>query len=269
MRILLVDDEQIALQRTEFMIKDLYENVEIIKFRFPGKALEYLSNDEGKIDIAILDINMKKMSGLVLAKNIKEIDKNIPIIFLTGYSEYALDAFKVHASGYIMKPASREELKLEIDHIKDIKSPSQNKKRVRVQTFGNFEVFVDNKPLKFSRNRTKELFAYLVNKRGANVTLREIMAVLWEDSPETTSIQSNLRNLVSDLISSFKSAGIDDIIIKSRGELALNIEIIDCDYYKFINGDIQAINSYCGEYMTQYSWSEFTVEYLNKQIYRF
>lgn len=52
--------------------------------------------------------------------------------------------------------------------------------------------------------------------------------------------------------------GCSDAIIKKRGMLALSTDYIECDYYKWINGDVNAINKYNGEYMSQYSWAEFT-----------
>ena len=53
------------------------------------------------------------------------------------------------------------------------------KNKVRFQTFGNFEVFIDGQPVKFKYNMTKEMLAYLVDRNRALCTNNEIMAVLW------------------------------------------------------------------------------------------
>ena len=60
--------------------------------------------------------------------------------------------------------------------------------RLRVQCFGNFEVFRGGRPLAFSRSKTKELFAYLVNRRGAVCTVQALAAVLWEDPVSYTHL---------------------------------------------------------------------------------
>jgi len=131
-------------------------------------------------------------------------------------------------------------------------------KRVRVQTFGNFEVFVDGKPLCFARSKTKELFAYLVMKRGARCNNNEIVAVLWEDKPDSPALQSQYRHLVSDLKKTLKSICAEDVLFKQRGFLAIVPENISCDLYDFRDADNNTVNSYMGEFMMQYSWAEFT-----------
>ena len=131
-------------------------------------------------------------------------------------------------------------------------------KRVRFQCFGNFEAFVDNKPLVFKRAKTKELLAYLVDRMGASATMGELMAVIWEDGPDTSSRQSNLRNLIADMKNVLSDAGVDNIIIKNRNSIAIDSGLVDCDYYDFLRHIPYAVNSYHGEYMMQYSWAEIT-----------
>ena len=130
--------------------------------------------------------------------------------------------------------------------------------KVRVQTFGNFEVFVDGKPLRFARSKSKELFAYLVMRRGARCNNNEIVAVLWESKPDSPALQSQYRHLVSDLTKALKSVDAEDVLFKQRGFLAVIPEKISCDLYDFCDADTNAAKSYFGEFMMQYSWAEFT-----------
>ena len=55
-----------------------------------------------------------------------------------------------------------------------------------------------------------------------------------------------------------------DIIYKSYNAIALNDELVDCDYYRFLKMDVPSINTYTGEFMTQYSWAEFVAGYLDR-----
>ena len=137
-------------------------------------------------------------------------------------------------------------------------------KKLRVQTFGNFEVFADGTPLTFKRSKTKELFAYLVMRRGARCSNREVAAVIWEDRTDTPALQSHYRLLVSDLKKSLKAVCSEDVLIKQRGYLAVAPENFSCDMYEYCVADVNAIKSYTGEFMAQYSWAELTNSYLDR-----
>lgn len=142
---------------------------------------------------------------------------------------------------------------------------SPQAKRLRVQTFGNFEVFYDGKPVHFSRSRTKELFAYLIDRRGAGSTMGELISVLWEGRPDTDSVRSQLRSLITDLRNTFRQLDEKSIIIKQRDLIAVDPDRVDCDYYRFLAGDKGAVNAFRGEYMSNYSWAETTVGALQQK----
>ena len=142
---------------------------------------------------------------------------------------------------------------------------SPQAKRLRVQTFGNFEVFYDGKPVHFSRSRTKELFAYLIDRRGAGSTMGELISVLWEGRPDTDSVRSQLRSLITDLRNTFRQLDEKSIIIKQRDLIAVDPDRVDCDYYRFLAGDKAAVNAFRGEYMSNYSWAETTVGALQQK----
>ncbi|MDD6798780.1 MAG: response regulator, partial [Clostridia bacterium] len=163
MRILIVDDEPMSLQETKNVSQNAKPEAEIITAENYKKAL--LEAKDQKIDIAILDIEMPGMNGLELAKKLKDICSDTNIIFATAYSEYALDAFSLYASGYLLKPLKPESLR---EALHNLRIPVQySSDRLQVQCFGNFEVFYNGRPLHFSRTKAKELFAYLIDLRGA------------------------------------------------------------------------------------------------------
>ena len=106
--------------------------------------------------------------------------------------------------------------------------------------------------------KAKELLAYLVDRMGASATMGELMAVIWENGPVTSSRQSNLRNLIADMKNVLSDAGVGNIILKNRNSIAIDCASVDCDYYDFLRHIPYAVNSYHGEYMMQYSWAEIT-----------
>ncbi|MCD7992005.1 MAG: hypothetical protein LUK37_09635 [Clostridia bacterium] len=138
------------------------------------------------------------------------------------------------------------------------------RRRVRVQTFGFFEVFVDSVPLKFTRTKCKECLAYLIDRRGARVTYAELGAILWEDSASNPAAQNNTQKIVSDLVKTLKEVNLEELIIKSRQDIAVNPLMVDCDYYAALEGDTAQLNAFMGEYMSNYSWAEFMVGELIK-----
>ena len=126
--------------------------------------------------------------------------------------------------------------------------------------FGYFEVFRQGEPLVFARNKTRELFAFLVDRRGAAVSSEEAATVLYEDAdPESMKkARQNIRNLISDMKNTLNGVGMGDVLIRKGTSLALRIDLLDCDYLRMLQGDMEAVNSFRGEYMEQYSWAELT-----------
>ncbi len=260
MRIMAVDDERSALWALERAVKDADIEAETAVFLSVREALDYARRNP--VDVAFLDIEMSEMNGLFLAKKLKDIRKETNIIFVTGYSSYMDSAFAMHVSGYVLKPIDGERVKDELQNLRNPVAPPPDE-GVRIQCFGNFEVFVDGKPVAFRRPRAKEALAYLVDRSGALVSKKELAAVLWENEPYSRSQQSHLYKLVADMADSLREAGAGEILIRRPGFYAVDTAKVSCDYYNFCKGDIFAVNSYRGEYMVNYSWAELTAGLLS------
>ncbi len=261
MKVIGVDDEYHALKALERAIKEALPQCEFCGFQNPEEALDFAKHTP--IDIAFLDLEMRTMHGLILAKKLKDIYGLTNIIFVTGYSEYAMDAFQLRASGYIMKPVQISDIKIEVENLRHI--PKENEKAVVIKTFGNFEVQVNGKPVIFSRSKSKEILAYLVDRGGTGITVRELASALWEDRDYTRSIQQQIQTYITALIGDLKKVGASDVIIRKRNFLAIDVEKISCDLYSYQRGDIHAVNGYRGEYMANYSWGEFTAALLDNK----
>ena len=263
MIILAVDDERRALNTLIQAIKSAVSDATVEGFGTVEASLEFAKTN--RIDVAFLDINMPEMNGLLFAMNLKEINPKTNIIFVTSYSQYAIDAMELHPSGYVMKPATKEKVELEL---KNLRHPvvSKSDKRMLVQTFGNFEVFVDGTPLKFVSARSKELFAYLVDRRGTSATPVEIAAVLWEDKPYDKSLRNQIQAAISEMMKTLKECELGDMINKSWNQIAVDKSKIKCDYYDMLDMIPSAVNAYCGEYMANYSWAEMTAAALSSKL---
>lgn len=251
---LAVDDEYLMLGMLTNAVKASPDIEAVHEFSSCSAALECVAVNH--IDVAFLDINMRGMSGLELAEQIQLMQPHCKIIFCTGYSEYAIDAFKIHVSGYLMKPITAQAVQNEIDHIKRVPLSG---KALTVKCFGNFEVLARGEPLRFKRTKTKELFAYLVDRNGAGVTAKQICAVLWEDDLTETKHMNYFWQLLDDLRHTLKEASAERVLLKIGNSYAIDTEQLDCDYIQYLKVGYPAFR---GEYMTQYSWAEQTTGFL-------
>lgn len=267
MNILALDDEELMLWALTDSLEKVFNENDIIKgFEESEDAIGFVKSLGNKpLDYAFLDIRLRGSNGIDVAKEIKKLKPKTKILFCTAYSDRAIDAFGVNAVGYLLKPItpekirnSLEQLSLMFSNIGDI--PAE--KKVEIKTFGNFDVFVDKKPIHWKRLKAKELLALLVDKKGASVTNVEIAITLWEDDNKVKSVPT----IISSLRHTLKDYGVEDILIRSRNHTAIDTTKVLCDVYEFYDGKATALNLYQGEYMANYSWAEFTNAYLQSQI---
>lgn len=259
MKVIIVDNEQEIIEHLQRHMCQVSEIDETIAFTDPAQALEYTRLHHA--DVAFLDIEMPRMTGIELAMRLKEVNPKLNIVFVTSYIQYAVDAFGANASDYILKPTTTERIE---ESLLRLRNPVlSSKARVRIHTFGNFEIFVDGKPFKISRSKARELLAYLVDRRGAAVTSKQIAAVLWEDKGYDRQVLKQTQKVTAQLKKILSDAGIEDIIIKGWNNIAVDVSKFECDYYQFLENAFTSINTYTGEYMSEYSWAEMTTGMLS------
>ena len=263
MKVICVDDEPLVLQLTASMCRELPQFDEVECFAGPTEALEWMENNTP--DLALLDIDMPTMNGITLAVRMKIIHPETAIIFLTGYAQYAIDAFSLHASGYLLKPISRERLYQEVEYALSGKHQKCHS-HIQVQTFGNFDVFVEGKTVTFTRSKSKELLAYLIDRQGSSITRAEAFSILWEDEFYDRAKQKQLDVIIRSLRTTLREYEISDIVEMQGGTLRVIPEMLDCDLYRLFEGDVDTINDYRGEYMSSYSWASLTEAYIDRFI---
>ena len=263
MHILAVDDEQHMLEELVTELRKVFPGAQIHGETDALTALERiktLTEENQILEYAFLDIRMGGMNGLELARQIKTIQRDAKLIFCTAYTQYAFDAVGMYAKGYLLKPVSAEDIIRTLDEMVHDWRKEKNvlSRDIRVQTFGHFAIFVDDKIVTFEREKARELLAYLVDCHGAAVTTKQIASVLWEDRPYDRTLKNYVATVVKALRNALGDAGVEDILIKTHNHLAVDVQKFKCDSYDFEKWDVAAINSFRGEYMADYSWAEFT-----------
>lgn len=138
MTILCADDELLALDILVEAVREAVPEARTEGFLEAEALLEYAT--EHDCSVAFLDIQMREMNGLALAKRLKDINARVNIVFVTGYDQYTGDALYLRASGYVMKPATKEKILEELENLRN-PLPEEASPKLRIQCFGNFEVF--------------------------------------------------------------------------------------------------------------------------------
>ncbi len=159
-KIIIVDDEEFNILEIEELIKDDCDLQIVGSFLNPYKALE-ISNLL-KPDIAFLDIEMPGINGLELSEKLLETNPAMEIVFITAYSEYAVEAFEVNALDYVLKPIRKERFNKTLKRIID-KRVSEEKLEIngkyRILCFNALEVYYGENKLKW---KTKKKNLYLL-----------------------------------------------------------------------------------------------------------
>ncbi|MCQ2079726.1 MAG: response regulator [archaeon] len=250
-----VDDEEDALALITGAIKINLPDAELYPFNSASAAISFA--EKTCPDIAFLDIAMPEMSGIDLAKKLKSINPKINLIFATAYSEYMGDAFSLHASGYLMKPISSKSVKKELENLRSpVTAPEVP---VFVHTFGNFEIYVDGEPVSFSRRPAKEVLAYLVDRKGAVVSKKELCEALFKDPDCTHKSMDYLSKIIKDLGTTLDKAGVGRMIHIDRKECFVVPEHFLCDAYEYFKGNPEYMNKFSGDYMSQFEWAQDSV----------
>ena len=252
MKIMIVDDEAHALNNLIACIKDIRPSAEIFSFLRSDEALSFAKTN-ASFDVAFLDINMPVITGIDLAKEIKKIQPQLNVIFCTAYSEYAVDAIRLHASGYVNKPYEKDDIERELDNLlHPVAAPMP---KVFVRTFGDFDMFINGVAVTFLRAKCKEMLAYLVCKKGGVANRKELAAALFGDE-YSMKTQNYLVHIYSDLVKSLKKYNADGLLIKGHNQYAVDTNLFSCDLYDYHAGKPEAINAYRGDFLTQYEWAD-------------
>ena len=235
MKILLIDDEEIALNFNEIMLKEL-GGVEIVgKYTNPYSALEWL--ETAKVDVVFLDMEMGPVNGVALAETIRSKNRHIEILFVTAHAQYAIEAFDVDAVDYLLKPLNKKRLKKAIERTRE-KLNRYRESEILVaskevtfylKTFGNFYLLDHQQnAFKWRTKKVKELFLFLWHMKGVPVHKAIVLEQLWPDTHIEKAV-TLLHTTVYQLRKIFKENGMENAILFNNDHYTLGVSI-DSDY---------------------------------------
>lgn len=114
LKVVIVDDENDALEALEWKLNRYVDEVEVTKCNSPIESIDVINNSNP--DVVFLDIQMPEMDGFTLLENLS--NRKFNLIFTTAHDEFALKAIKVSAIDYLLKPVDKDELIEALDKIK-------------------------------------------------------------------------------------------------------------------------------------------------------
>ncbi len=228
LRIVAVDDEKHVLERFERMMLERNE-IEIGGlFETGEQLLDYLKQQP--VDAVFLDIEMPGSNGLQLSEQVLDLNKNIEIIFVTAYNQYAVEAFEHQALDYIIKPLTEERLDKTVRRLLKHKKTLVPLNKPFIQSFGDFEVFINGEALTWKNSKAKEILAFLVHKNGVPVSWEKIADAIWPDY-NSEKAQANFHATTYLLRKRLAEVGIAQILESKRGNYRIVIDQVNCDLY--------------------------------------
>ncbi len=265
---IVVDDENAALNRFERIASKDQRILIDGKFQYAEDAVAFIK--EHPVDIAFLDIEMPEISGLELAEKLMEIDPYIRVIFVTAYNQYALDAFRAHAIGYLLKPLDGAELTEQVDLLSSRyrqRSEKGTKSPLVVRCFGGFSVYTEDGnalAIRWKTAKAEELFALLIHYQGRVKPKESLIETLWPElEPEKSA--NLFRVTCTYLRSALAEKGFSAILVRELNGYKINTELIDCDLFSF-RLEVRSISSLEIEKLNDLS-NLYSGEYLEGKLY--
>lgn len=235
MRAIIVDDEQPALDMLRLLLEeDGRVSVEGVHKK-PREALEALA--ETRPDVAFLDVDMPQMNGMELARRLREESEQVEIIFVTAYSQYALDAFRHSALDYVLKPLTPEAIVEAVNRlykrrpVGELQSEALPREAApalpKVLPFGGLELMdTSGRTIRWRTLKTREMLAYFLVKEGQSVSKWDLLADLWPDLNEEQS-RSHLHTTLYKLKKAVREAGGRDCIGYVSGQYRADFGSLD------------------------------------------
>ena len=219
---LCVDDEPIMLALLQKAVEASPDIDEVVAFGKADDALAWAETHH--FDMAFLDIELHGINGTEVAHRLREKSPYLPIIFCTGYSEYALDAIQLHADGYLLKPIHAEDVQNELDRLA---GKTSTKPLLYISDNGMIFKDKNGEAFAFRRGRTYDLVRILLEADGEPLTNYELYDELFGRISGFMEKNSNyFSKLTGDLSATLALHGAGEVLIKTANKYALDMKRI-------------------------------------------
>lgn len=287
MRIVLVDDEHLPLTRLKTLLeKSDVSGIEIVgEYTDSLKVIEEIQSLQP--NVVFLDIVMPDMDGLALGEKIQELLPDVEIVFTTGFDQYAIDAFNLHAIDYLLKPVQIARLEKTLERLEQINNKRKKSmaKHTIINLFGGINVISPDgqtKIMKWRTSKAKELFAYLLNHRDEMIYRDTILELFWPES-DIDKASKQLYTAIYTIRQTLKNYGMDGVqisspLLNSGYKLLVENTVVDVEQWlsnlkslpsiqlATVAEHEQVFQMYTGDYLgdCEYLWAESERERLRR-----
>lgn len=277
MRVILVDDERLALDYLERQLMKLAD-IEIVgKYSDPIVGRKEIL--QARVDVLFLDISLPEINGIELAEQILETKPDINVVFVTAYNEYAVKAFELNALDYIVKPIRIERLTKTVDRVRERLEIKQEyttaaNQGIKMNLFRQVSVEIGSGSstiLQWRTTKAQELFLYLLQYRDQLVRKTTLIDLLWPEY-ESDKVYSQLYTSVYHIRKTLKPYGDHFQIMNTTEGYILNIHQVCLDIENWetklndlppisnetVDEYVESIKLYTGDYLQEYDywWAE-------------
>lgn len=239
-----VDDEPIAhLQFKKIIAKEPRINL-LDTFSSGKDAIDYAlecvaQKTPRKIDIIFSDIQMPHLNGLELAERIQTVMPFADVVFVTAFDSYTLEAYKLLATGYLLKPIALDDVKKLVDKLEtrhpsattteqEQTAPAKKNEKLTVTCFGNTKL-----SFKLPTEKAAELFYLYISKNGEEINREKIYTELWPDF-DAQKAYNNFYVTNTFLKKTLAANGYDTIIERKDDYYSIPTDRLNCDYFNFM-----------------------------------
>jgi len=243
LKVILIDDEKAMHLIMKRMLAKTSVEVEIAgSFTETETAFSYLMNHD--VDLVFLDISMPRETGLELAERLREVGREIKIVFLTSHKEYALPAFDVYAFDYIVKPVVLERLEKTLQRaFAELRKEHLQKgewaaplNETRFNCLGVIDIqSTQGIRAKWKSSKSAELFGYLLMHKGRLISRARLIEELFGDLPQKNA-EVYLNTTVYQLRKVLDPFGLRENLHSDSNHYALSLSEVSVDLVSFEEG---------------------------------
>ena len=263
---ILIDDEMPALTVLDYYLSLTEEITVQGKYCDPLEGVAAVA--ELKPQVVFLDIDMPEIKGIDAASCIMEKNPDTIIVFVTAYSEYAVQAYELSALDYLLKTISKERLDKTIARLKNSIAASRSSEtcRLKINCLGDFTIAWEGKsPINWRSKKAQELVAFLIQNKGKQLSSEALIDNIWPDADQESGSHL-MRNAIYYIRRALKNYGVTEKEISIQGRYCMTVKNADLDVDLFersferiqsksdIESCVICADQYSGEYLPNDGW---------------
>lgn len=206
------------------------------------------------VAFAMIDSDLPDTNALKLAAALRELRPDLITMFAADRSDFVADAIRQKADYILFKPLHQEDVLDALERAKLLQA--RQRKRYSATLFGSFDFSVGESTVRFQSSKARELMALLLCYRGREVSIHSIVDALWENSFSADVRSVGYRKVIKSLSDTLRAYGAEELLVRTRGYCRIREDLIDCDYFQFLQSDPAHRPAFSGVFLPEYAWAE-------------